>query len=150
MHMQVENPVIVGQSYSLKEGSKEHPLRSGLKPGTAVKIMRSLGGNLFEVQTPEGKTGVVYGDNLERGSYQEVSVRFMTQVPTDRDYSLVEVRAGEDAEADIKQLLKECRDIQAECSNTMVQRLASVLHQYEVMAVAHPGGKARYFFRYRR
>ncbi|HEY1173884.1 MAG TPA: hypothetical protein VGH19_21140 [Verrucomicrobiae bacterium] len=148
--MQVENPVIAGRSYTLKEGSKDHPLRGGLTPGVMVKVLRSLGGNLFEAQITEGKTVTVYGDNLDRGTYHEVSVQFVTEAPKDRAYALVEVRPGEDAEADVRQLLSLQQDVQAECSNTMVQRLGALLQPYEVLAVAHPGGKAHYFFRYRR
>jgi hypothetical protein len=147
----MENPVVIGQSYPLKDGAKEHPLRGGLKAGLKVKVQQSLGNGLFEVETAEGKTAMVYGDNLERGAFHEVAVKFLPTAPTDRNYTRLELKAEEIEDA-LKRHFKEHADVQIECSNTMVQRLAEVLEKnhYEVMAVAHPGAHARYFFRSRK
>ncbi len=147
--MLVENPVIVGQNYTLKGGNPDHPLRAGLKPGTIVKVCRALGDNLFEVETPEKKITLVYGDNLDRGSFHVVPVKFIPTVPADRSYVRAEAGSGNDLEFRLKELLQQGADVELECSNTMVQRVAQLvsLNQYDVMAVAQPGANARYFFR---
>lgn len=148
--MLVANPVIIGQSYPLKEGTTEHPLRGSLKPGLKVKVLRALGSNLFEVEPAAGKTATVHSDSLDRGSFHEVAVKFVTAAPTDRSYKRLDMKAEETEDA-LKRYFDQHADVEIECSNTMVQRLAEVLekNRYDVMAVAHPGTHARYFFRCR-
>jgi hypothetical protein len=149
--MLVANPVIIGQSYPLKEGTPEHPLRGSLKPGLKVKVLRALGSSLFEAETAEGKTATVHSDNLERGSFHEVAVKFLATAPTDRSYTRLDLKAEATEEA-LKRYFEQHADVEIECTNTMVQRLAECLERnhYEVMAVAHPGARAHYFFRCRK
>ncbi len=148
--MLVANPVIIGQSYPLKEGTTEHPLRGSLKPGLNVKVLRALGSNLFEVELAAGKTATVHSDNLDRGFYHEVAVKFLPAAPTDRSYTRLDLKPEETVDA-LKGYFEQHTDVEIECSNTTVQRLAETLdkHHYDVMAVAHPGTHARYFFRCR-
>ena len=143
--------MIIGRSYPLKDGATDHPLRGGLKPGTVVKVLRANGGNLFDIETAEEKTAIVYGDNLDRGSFHEVPVKFVATAPTDRNYTPLDLKPEETQNA-LKRYFEQHADVQIECSNTMVQRLAETLEKnhYEVMAVAHPGAHARYFFRSRK
>ncbi len=149
--MLVANPVIIGQSYPLKEGTTEHPLRGSLKPGLIVKVLRALGSNLFEVELVVGKTATVHSDNLDRGFYHEIAVKFLPAAPTDRTYKRLELKAEATEEA-LKLYFEQHADVAIECTNTMVQRLAECLERnhYEVMAVAHPGTRANYFFRCRK